>query len=168
MAENIKKGKVASVLQGKTGSTGWVAYTVTFDTGEVIGVSCPPDNVKAGKIPLVGVTYDFLEGKFGKYVLANNNSGEAAPGSTPTGSSYKKDTGAGTKDNYWANKTDYEEKIRDPKIEKQFYAKLAADLYAAALPFLEEDHRPTTVEQLDDFIGQAFDKGAALYDIANK
>lgn len=166
MAEKIIKGVVGSVNEGKTTPSGWKGYVVTLVDGTQVPVSLPPDLVKAGVKPENGKETTFVLAKFDKYFIQTSD-GDEKPSDKTSGE--VKPTGS-TKDrnSYWEEKSTYEEKIRDPKIESQFYFKTTSEFYTAALPYLNAENRPTTVAELDDYINQAYDKATALYQIANK
>lgn len=167
MAEKLVKGVVGAVKEGNTTPSGWKPYTVTLVNGTQLPVSLPPDAVASGIKPEPTKEYTFVLGKYDKYMIQSEDAEKTAYPQTTTAPKYTS-TSTADKNSYWEDKSNYEVKIRDPKIESQFYFKTVSDYYIAAIPHLNGENKPTTVTELDDYINQAFDKAVALYETVNK
>lgn len=170
MAETTKEtltGVLASVKFVGGGGEKWKRYDAVLDDGDKYRIIFPPDMEYE---PQEGAELSFVKGRFNAWCI----DASSIPGADQTSNngstkkySGKKSSGhANTSDGYWKNKTAYEQLERDPKIEFQEYFKLTIELYAAALPHLEE--QPATVEEVDGYIDQAYDKARAIYKKVNK
>lgn len=171
-------GKIATLqvakpptVDEKTGKvTGkWITYDIAFTDGSTAKVVHAVDNQ-----PLeVGDEIECTKGRFGGWVtnkVSWENKEESSPAEKPKSgkeSEEKKQPyvrqNTNDRENYWAHKADYEEKTRDPKIEFQSYFTQVMSLYSAAVPVLA----PTSVEELDGLIDQAYDKAKAIYKKVN-
>lgn len=162
------KGEIAGITEKRVTAKGWVTSEITFTDGSVKLVTIPPSIAKIN-------TGDTIECKVGQYnnwqvFKINGKEDRLEPKNTEikgtAASSSDHSSPAAAKKDYWQEKASYEEKVRDPKIESQFYFAKVLDIYAAAIPVLEQP--PTTPDEVDAYIDQAFDKAKALYKLVNK
>lgn len=156
-----KAGVVKSVSFVETTKSGWKKYDIVNDDGDAFRGLIPKDcNYPQ---PVEGDLLEWSKGQFGGYIIdqtklpgQNGQSGSGGKSSKGGGRS-----GGGGSNEYWGNKTEYEQNVRDPKIEFQHYHTEVMAVYAAAIPTLETP--PKTIDELDQYIDAAFDTAKRLY-----
>lgn len=162
MADEIK-GTIASVKFLSETPTKWKKWDVTLNTGAVYTrVSVPPDGPSLN----VGDAITLVTGKYTKDNMnwqwqKNDDSAGTPAASTPSAPASSGRSGIN-----WADQNEYSQKIRDPKIERQTWARIAVDVYIAALPYMAEP--PSNTQELDMYIDDAIAKGEALYETKSK
>lgn len=165
----LLKGKIAGITMLKANKSNWVDYELSFTDGTTAKIVVPPYR----PTPVKGDTIQCKKGQWNKWeleLIEGKGEDEAPQRSEPEAEQVKKpyERKPTEKDNYWKEKSDYEENVRDPKIEFQSYFTKVCEMYIAFGPCLAEDQKPSSIEELDGMIDQAFDKAKALYNKANK
>lgn len=160
----LLKGKIAGLTEIKRSAKNWVDYEVSFTDGTTAKIVVPPDR----KTPVKGDTIECKKGQFAKWQLdvVNGDEHSDSPTEAPAKKPYEKPKSE--RENYWTEKSNYEEQIRDPKIEFQFYLSQVVSMYNTNVPLLPEDQRPSTLEEVDGLFDQAFDKAKAVFNTINK
>lgn len=149
----ILEGRVSNITYKSTSKSNWKTYEIALDNGATYKVSVPPDGVE----PKPGDNIRCRPGSFkGTFILEKQ-------GNTAPQRSEEKTQGsvvAGTKDNYWSDKSDYEKNVRDKKIEKQFYVSFVGQMFNA--------NPDLNGEELNERIDQVVEKAEELFKNANK
>lgn len=155
----------------------WDTYEIGFPDGSVEKIAHPKDLA-----PLqVGDHIECKKGTWNWYTVGANGGGNGKPNggeraerphreeqSTEKKYNYTapaKSTG-NDRESYWQNKAIYEETVRDKKIERQTYIRMAVDAYNAGLAFQTEI--PNTPEEINAYFQMAVDLGESVYQTMSK
>lgn len=163
----LLKGKIAGITEIKRSAKNWVDYEVSFTDGTTAKIVVPPDR----KTPVKGDNIECKKGQFAKWqldVIESDEPAEAPAASTEVPAKKPYERPKSEKEVYWEEKAKYEAEVRDPKIEAQFYLSFVSNFYNANIPLLPEDQRPSTIEEIDGLIDQAFDKAKAIFNKVNR
>jgi len=150
----VIEGRISNITYKSTSKSNWKTYEASLNDGSTKKLLVPPD----GAEPKSGDYIRAKKGNFGGWILEKQEG--AAP---PPKRSEEKTQGsvvAGTKDNYWSDKSDYEKNVRDKKIEKQFYVSFVGQMFNA--------NPDLNGEELNERIDQVVEKAEELFKNANK
>lgn len=146
-------GEIGQVNHLSTSDSGWKRFEVTLKDGtSFVGIT-------QGDEPAIGKEYKFNVTKSGDAYFIDDP--EAKSNYTGGKRTYTKKSGGSSRDNYWANKEEYEQQVRDPKIEFQTYFREVMDTYRHAIPHLKEV--PDTPKLVDALIKDAYLTAKELY-----
>lgn len=185
----LLQGKIASLQitkppakDEKTGKTTgkWITYELAFTDGTTSKVihAVEAQDKTPNRALQVGDVIECKKGSFGGWVTSRVSwDGEQSPSGEKTTERPHREEGekktytpakssGNDRDNYWQNKAVYEETIRDKKIERQTYIRMAVDSYNAGLPHLTEP--PLTPEEINAYFEQAVDLGESVYQAMSK
>lgn len=150
------RGTIVSIVKTKETGQNWKICDASLTDGSTIILAVPPDK----QIPKEGDSFLAYEGRYNQWQFFK---AEHEGGDKPAD---KSDKGTGSYTKTTAERNEYQEKVRDPKIEFQVYLGHVTNFYSASIPFW--DQKPLNEVETDAIIDGIFDKAKALYERANK
>lgn len=163
------QARIAKIAYKADGTKGWKKYNVRTIDGLDLQLDLGPED----QIPAEGSEVMMKKGPW-SYSLVRHSGEERSSGGSdrPFNSSSNGSSPAGKtyppkgREDYWQSKSDYEERERDPRIERQSLTNMVVQIYAAAIPYL--DQKPQNTDEVNQYVQYAFDKGKQLFDEIKK